>query len=277
MKIFKKTGFVILLFSILTSFSKKEIQWVAIGDSITYLNEHPNETGNRVTKGYLTMVSEQLPNVHYVNKGYNGWTAVAIATKIEDLGITKADVYSILLGTNDWHQGKTLGSFNDYKNNTGTGTVNGSFRIIINKIHSLNPAAKIILLTPLQRTDFVQVANFKNNAYGSYRENNGQMLSQFAAAIDSIANYEDCELIDLYHLKILSIPKLVKYKRLKDTGTGTYKNFKYPAYINVPFNPETDEYPYPLDAIGMTYDGLHPSEKGNEIIASKLVKIFKHF
>jgi hypothetical protein len=26
-----------------TSFSKKEISWTAIGDSITYLNDHPNE------------------------------------------------------------------------------------------------------------------------------------------------------------------------------------------------------------------------------------------
>jgi lysophospholipase L1-like esterase len=251
--------------------------WVAIGDSITYLNDHLDETGNRVTKGYLARVSEKLPNVHYINKGYNGWTAVAIATKIEDLGLPKADVYSILLGTNDWYQGKTLGCFNDYKNNTGTGTVCGSFRIIINKLHSLNAAAKIILMTPMQRTDFVQVANFNNNAHGSYKEMHGQSLSQFASAIDSIGSFEHFEVIDLYHDKDLSISKLVKFKRLKDPHTGLYKNYTYPGYLDIPFNPATDEYPYPVEAIGMTYDGLHPSDKGNEKIASKLVKIMKDY
>ena len=35
--------------------------------------------------------------------------------------------------------------------------------------------------------------------------------------------------------------------------------------------PQTDEYPYPTGAIDITYDGLHPSDKGNEIIASKIV------
>jgi len=83
------------------SFQPKPITWVAIGDSITYLNEHINETGNRITKGYMTRVVEKLPNVQYINQGYNGWTAIGIATEIEKLGITKADVYSVFLGTND--------------------------------------------------------------------------------------------------------------------------------------------------------------------------------
>ncbi len=37
-------------------FSLKKITWVAIDVSITYLNEHTDETGNRVTKGYMTRV-----------------------------------------------------------------------------------------------------------------------------------------------------------------------------------------------------------------------------
>ena len=43
------------------------------------------------------------------------------------------------------------------------------------------------------------------------------------------------------------------------------------------FNPETDEYPYPADAIDITYDGLHPSDKGYAIIADMLVKIIKKY
>ena len=103
-------------------FKQKDRTWVAIGDSITYLNEHIDETGNRITKGYMTRVVEQLPDIHYINQGHNGWTAVQIASEIEGLGLVKADLYSIFLGTNDWWSGKPLGSFDDYKKNTGNAT-----------------------------------------------------------------------------------------------------------------------------------------------------------
>src|SRR5215207_8013295 len=106
----KKLFFLLILFFLFTSFNKKEITWVAIGDSITYLNEHQDETGNRITKGYLTLVTERLPEIKYVNKGYNGWTALRIAEEIESLKLTKADAYSVFLGTNDWWHGKPLGT-----------------------------------------------------------------------------------------------------------------------------------------------------------------------
>ena len=76
-----------------------------------------------------------------------------------------------------------------------------------------------------------------------------------------------------WRLKILPL----KYKRLKDPQTGDYKNYPYPKFIDIPFNPDTDEYPYPVDAIDMTYDGLHPSDKGFQVIADMLVKILKKY
>lgn len=261
----------------LTSFSKKEIKWVAIGDSITYLNDHTNETGNRIKKGYMTIVKEKLPNITYTNQGHNGWTSGGIADAIEKLGIQKADVYSIFLGTNDWWQGRPLGSIEDYKNNTGNQTVYGSFRIIINKLRNLNSDAKIILITPMQRVDFVYINDFKNNAYGSYKDKNGQSLAQFAEAINAIGKHEKFKVVDLYNKSGMTLQNLVKYKRLKDPQTSNYKNYPYPEFIGVPFNPATDEYPYPVDAIDYTYDGLHPSDKGYEIIADMLVKIMKHY
>jgi hypothetical protein len=152
---------------------------VAIGDSITYLNEHPNETGNRVTKGYMTRVKERLPYINYINQGHNGWTSGGIAESIEKLGLTKADVYSVFLSTNDWWRDRQLGTLSDYKNNDGNNTVYGSYRIIVNKLRSLNATAKIILITPMQRSDFVSLANKKNNAWGSYKNNkSGQSLKQ---------------------------------------------------------------------------------------------------
>lgn len=259
------------------SFTPRPIEWVAIGDSITYLNDHTNETGNRVSKGYMTGVSEKLSNIHFTNQGHNGWTSGGIAKQIDSLGIPKADVYSVFLGTNDWWQGRPVGTLDDYKNNTGNTTVNGSFRIIINKLRSLNPTAKIILITPMQRADFVYINNMKNNAWGSYKEKNGQLLEAFALAIAAVADYEHFDLVDLYHQKSMALNKLVKFKRLKDPQTGNYKNYAYPDFINVPFNPETDEYPYPPEAGNITFDGLHPSDKGYAIITDMLVKILKKY
>ena len=257
--------------------SPKKMEWVAIGDSITYLNEHLNETGNRVTKGYLTRVGEKLPNIVYTNEGYNGWTAADIANNIDQLYLEKAAVYSILLGTNDWWQGRPIGQLSDYQNNTGNHTFYGAYRIILDKLKSLNPAAKIICITPLQRTDFVFFGDGRNNAWGSYKDKAEQSLAGFAEAIKTISKVENAILLDLYNESSLSIDKLVKFKRLKDPQTGVYKNSLYPDYTAIPYNPLTDEYPYPLDAMDVTYDGLHPSDKGNEIIAGLLVEIMKKF
>ncbi|GAB2535834.1 SGNH/GDSL hydrolase family protein [Spirosoma aerophilum] len=273
----KKYFLLLTLVFLFSSYAPRDISWTAIGDSITYLNEHLDETGNRVTKGYMTRVTEKLPNVHYINQGHNGWKSGDIASAIDKLGLVKSDVYSIFLGTNDWWGGRPLGTLEDYKGNTGNGTVYGSFRIIVNKLRGLNPEAPIILITPMQRVDFVYLTNFKNNAYGSYREKNGQSLESFANAIESIGRLENFPVVDLYHLKGLQAKKLVKFKRLKDPQTGQCKNYRFPEFIDIPFNPETDEYPYPVEAIDKTYDGLHPSDSGYELITQKLLKIFKRF
>ena len=273
----KKVFIACIIICIITAFTPKKITWVAIGDSITYLNEHPDETGNRVTKGYMTRVAEMLPYIRYVNQGHNGWTSGGIAENFDKLGVVKADVYSVFLGTNDWWQGRPIGTFADYEHNTGNQTVYGSFRIIINKIRSLNEAARIILITPMQRGDFVYIGNMKNNAYGSYKEKNGQQLSQFAEAILQIGKKEKIPVADLFNRSGITQKHMVKYKRLKDPQTGIYKSYSYPAYVGIPFDPATDEYPYPADAADMTYDGLHPSDKGNAVIAGMLAKQLKKY
>ncbi|RYD89479.1 MAG: SGNH/GDSL hydrolase family protein, partial [Sphingobacteriales bacterium] len=178
-------------------------------------------------------------------------------------------------GTNDWWSGLPVGTIDDYTKNTGTGTTSGAYRKIINKIRSLNASAKIVLITPMQRNDFVYIGDSHNNAYGSYKPKNGRSLEDFVNAVAAIGKYEKIPVVDLYHNKELSIENLVKFKRLKDPATGAYKNYKYPTSATIPFNPSTDEYPYPAAAMNMTHDGLHPSDKGNAMIAKSIVKIFK--
>jgi lysophospholipase L1-like esterase len=256
------------------SFTHRPLTWVAIGDSITYLNDHADETGDRVTKGYLSRVTEKLSYIQYVNQGHNGWSAVRIAHTIEKLGIPRGDVYSILLGTNDWWQSKPVGQWEDYLNAATDTTVYGAFRVIIDKIRALNKDAAIVLITPMQRGDFVYINKYSNNAHGSYKEHGGQTLEQVVNAIVAIGRYEHVKVIDLYHDRRLSIAHTVRYKRLRDSATGEYRDFRYPAYIGIPIDTAA-EYPYPPDAGDMTYDGLHPSDKGNAYIAKRLVKVLK--
>jgi lysophospholipase L1-like esterase len=271
----KKHILVLLCFLFISARSPKPLTWVAIGDSITYLNDHPDETGNRISKGYLTLVGEKFPEIEVVNKGYNGWTAVRIAQEFDQLEIPKADIYSIFLGTNDWWGGKPLGTQSDFENSTGPETVNGAFRLMIDKIRLLNPQAEIILITPMQRVDFVYISNYKNNAFGSYQKKNGQDLEQFVQAISEIGSRESLPVVDLYHQKEMGFADLVKFKWLKNPATGVYQKYSYPDFIHVPFDPEKDEYPYPEKSIDVTYDGLHPSDKGYRIIAKELYPIFE--
>ena len=260
---------------IMGAFTVTKEKWIALGDSITYLNEHPDEAGNRITKGYMTRVAEKLPQINYVNKGYNGWTASMVAGEIDKLEIESSDVYTVFLGTNDWWSGVPLGTLNDYIENKGNRTFYGSYRIIINKLFSLNKKAKIVLITPMQRGDFVYIADYKNNAFGSYKLKNGQSLAAFAEAVEVIGRYEKLEVVDLYNYSGITLTNMVKFKRVKDEATGRYLNLTYPDYVGKSFNPVKDEYPYPKEAIAMTYDGLHPSDQGYEIIAAMLVDIFK--
>lgn len=258
------------------AFTHRPITWVAIGDSITYLNDHPNETKDRLTKGYLTDVVEKLPYIHYSNQGHNGWTTANFARSWDKLNIPAGgDVYTVFLGTNDWWHSHRIGSWLDYAQNTGDSTIYGCFRIILDKLHGITKDAPIILITPMPRADFVYINNPKNNAYGSYKPKDGQTLEQVAEAIEDIGRHEHLRVIDLYHLKSLAVPHLVRFKRLKDSAANGYHDYPYPAYTAVPFDPTQPEYPYPPAAADMTYDGLHPSDKGCAAIAHQLVKVFR--
>lgn len=267
--------FIFILACLLSAAKPRPVVWTAIGDSITYLNDHPEQTGNRITKGYLTLISEKYPAIKYINKGYNGWSAVRIAGKIETLGLEKSDVYTIFLGTNDWWQGQPPGTFDDYLNNTGPNTINGAFRVIIDKLRNLNPKARIMLITPLQRGDFVYIADMKNNAYGSYREKNGHKLSEIADLIARIGRHEKLPVADLFYKSGITPENMVRFKRLRQPGGENYRNYTYPEYTEIAFNPEKDEYPYPTEAVFMTYDGLHPSDEGYRIIADMVLKKWK--
>ena len=234
--------------------------WCAIGDSFTYLNDHLDETDFRVSEGYLSRVLRRLPDLALINAGVNGSTTKDWLT----IPVPFADIYSILLGTNDWHQQIPLGSKENFIKEE-SGTILGNLGVLIKRIRMVNEAAKILVMNPVERADFICVLDTLNQAQGSYAPEAGVMLSKVAEAIVSCAEEMELCVLDLYKTCGFTQENVIHFKRLKKDGI--YQDLPYPDYIGVPYHAETDEYPYPLEAVALTYDGLHPSDRGNEIIA----------
>lgn len=238
----------------------KTVNWCAIGDSFTYLNDHPDETGFRVTEGYLSRTCRFFSNLQVNNIGINGSTTNDWIT----VELPEADVYTILLGTNDWHAGIPLGSDSDFTEQR-KGTILGNLSVILANIRGKNPEAQIVVMNPVERGDFVYLLDPLNNAHGSYAEDQGRWLADVAEGIYTVCRAHGIEAVNLHDLCGFTPENVVKFKRVK-TKEG-YRNLPYPDYVGLPINYEEDEYPYPVEAANLTYDGLHPSDIGNQVIA----------
>ncbi len=236
---------------------------IAIGDSFFYLNDHLEETGFRCSKGILSRVLERLAfQAEIVNLGQNGWKTSDWAMHVDDILI--GDIYIIMLGTNDWWCKIPLGIRNDYLSRT-KGTILGNLGFIVGHIKGIAPQAKIFLCNPTERTDFVYVNDMMNFAMGSYKPHNGVTIQEVANAICSLAKEEGVINVNTHDESGINCYNAVKFKRCV-IGEETV-NLPYPDYIFVPFDPMKGAYPYPLEAIGTTYDGLHPSDEGAASIA----------
>ena len=236
------------------------IQWVAIGDSFTYLNDHLDETGYRVSRGYLSRIADRIPALQLTNIGMNGST---FADWVHQ-PIPKADLYTVLLGTNDWHQGYPIGSEQDFRHRK-RGTILGHLGILLDHIRLANPRGKIVAGNPVERADFVYLLDPENNAQGSYAPEHGQKLSEVATAILKCCEAEGVNTVDLHTRSGFTQERLVQFKRVRQGET--YADLPYPDYIGKAFRPGKDDYPYPAEAIALTYDGLHPSDQGCQILA----------
>lgn len=239
------------------------IRWIAIGDSFTYLNDHLDETGYRVTKGYLDRVLDKVPGLELFNMGINGST-----TEIwHAVNIPKADLYTILLGTNDWHHDVPMGVDSDFADCTA-GTVLGNLGCLVRKIRAKAPEARIIMMNPVERGDFVYIGGNGNCATGSYAPKRGIWLRDLSDAIYRCALNNGIEALDLHKESGITPANAVNFKRCW-TPEGM-KDLPYPEYTQVTYNFKRDGFPYPPEAANFFYDGLHPTDKGNEVIATLL-------
>lgn len=243
------------------------IRWCAIGDSFTYLNDHPDETNHYVTKGYLSRTLDSLRahglDAELINIGINGSTTRDWLTA----PLVPADFYTILLGTNDWHSGIPLGTEEDFSA-ARPGTILGNLSHLIGRIRALSPEAKLLVMNPIERTDFVYLFDPFNNAPGSYAPEHGQKLSDVAEAIYVTCARHKIPALDLHKLCGVTPENAVHFKRVR-TPEGI-RDLPWPEYVGLPFDPVSDPYPYPPEAHFLTYDGLHPTDNGNEILAALL-------
>lgn len=237
--------------------------WCAIGDSFTYLNDHLDECGGRLQTGYLSRVLSKIPELSLTNIGINGSTTRDWLT----VDIPEADLYSILLGTNDWALGIPLGDDEAFSARK-EGTILGNLGILTDKIRTKNPKAQIFVLNPVERADFVYLFDKENNRHGSYAANEGQWLWEIAEGIFRNCRGEGIYPVNLHDLSGFTQENVVRFKRVPQENG--YENLPYPLYTQVTSHPTEEEYPYPPEAIGYTYDGLHPSDEGSEIIAGVL-------
>ena len=241
------------------------IRWCAIGDSFTYLNDHLNETGFRVKKGYLDRTCEKVGGLILQNMGINGSETKDWLT----VDLPAADLYTVLLGTNDWRRGVPLGKEDDFMEMI-PGTILGNLGCLISSIRKKAPAAHIIIMTPVERGDYVSIGDGKLHITGSYRPQAGQRLCDIADAIAQTAGKSGIWVVDLHGNAGFTVENSVRFKRLRETSG--YRDYVYPDYVDVPYDCNCDVYPSPVEAMGMTYDGLHPSDQGNEAIARMLAE-----
>ena len=241
---------------------------VAIGDSFTYLCNHLDETGFRLREGYLRRVKRGLPfPCRIINLGINGGTTKDFLNATIPVG----DYYLILLGTNDWTQGVPLGSHRDYLFRI-RGTILGNLGVLVSHIKSVSPTGKILLCNPVERSDFTSLNDPYNYAKGSYDPIDGVKLETIAEGILKEAQESGVFNVDTHGQAGFSCYNAVKFRRCVINGESI--DLPYPNYTQIPYDPECGVYPYPSDAIDMTYDGLHPSDKGSQALANVILEAF---
>ena len=246
----------------------QKLEWCALGDSFTYLNDHQDETGFRVKKGYMTRVCERFENLRVRNMGING----SCTGDWIDVPLPEADIYTVLLGTNDWHQGIPLGNGECFDEKR-EGTILGNLGILLSHIRNTSPRAAVLVMNPVERGDFVYILDPTNHAHGSYAPDGGQMLSDIARGICTVCAERGIPMLDLHSRSGFAPETAVKFKRVH-TEEGS-RDLPYPDYVGLPVDYERDEYPYPPEAANLTYDGLHPTDEGNEVIAALLAEEMK--
>lgn len=147
-----------------------------VGDSITY------------PPSYASVIAE-LPQINVKNYGV-GASQVGGMNGESFFGRTfgvnfGSDLIVIFGGTNDylcWKESTPLGAYDS----VDVKTFCGAYNIMISNMQQANPGTKIVLMTPIRRSD-----EYVSNVYGL-------MLSDYVNAVKLVAQHNKLQCIDLY-------------------------------------------------------------------------------
>ena len=170
--------------------------WLSLGTSITWYNDNIPANNAQLTKGYQTRVREVINFTSLTNNAVNGGTmggSNGLGANVNSL-VVAADYVTIEHGINDWGNGVSVGTINDFINDTGVSTFCGAYRKVIDAIYSKNANAKIIIITPRKGYGF---NGFLPGHW--YDDKNGKYLKDYADAAIEIAQYMSLPVCDWFN------------------------------------------------------------------------------
>lgn len=199
-----------------SNYYKKEM--FSLGDSYTHMATWQS-----------TVVDLLGLKTYRMNAVYGG----TLTDRYRDVESTPdTDIITVWYGTNDWVNGRTLGSITDSSENPTT--FYGCLKYVCEWLGTNRPTAKILFITHSQRftstdTTFASTNGVSDN--GHPKNGKGNTLEDFANAIVRVANMYGYDVCDLFHTSGIN----------KHTYTSYYDS-----------------------------DGLHPSKKGGTFLGRKI-------
>ena len=155
--------------------------WVSYGDSNT-------ENG-----GWQTVVTDRLGLIH-TNKGIGGTTACGTDALCgwQDVRINSfpsvVDLVTVMFGTNDWSGALPIGT-----DNGDTTTFMGALGVIVRKIQTNHPDARIVLMSPPFRPNSEWTAD---PVVVPYDTGDNKDMKDFIEAVEYIAKKYGCPFVD---------------------------------------------------------------------------------
>lgn len=194
--------------SLCISCNVKRLEWVSLGDSITWQDGKEYKKGENkgeVAKGYQSFIISSLkPKVLLENRGISGLPLTegsergSLLESALSQSFTGFDLITIAVGTNDFKLNKNIG---EYKRDPETFT--GAFQLLIEFIRRDNANCKIVLFTPLHRD---------NDSYTSFSVNKaGFKLTDYMKVINEISELYELQVVDMFNESGINPETLGRY------------------------------------------------------------------
>lgn len=196
----------IFVFSI-CSCANYNYKYISHGDSITWYDGNDFPNGEKCI-GYQQSIVNMLGVDEYKNLGQSGMPTAngvpdrpGVVNTILKADHSKAELCTILCGTNDFKLNVELGCLSD--SDYDDETFYGAYQISIEKILKDNPNITLVLITPIQRD---------KDGYDIYSTNEvGYKLEDYVNAVIELGKYYNLPVCDLYNNCVIKYENITDY------------------------------------------------------------------